>query len=215
MNRAPSQRAERESCPGQGHRGSRRSPGAAYGDTDITQFAREAMPLLDRLYAAAIQMACDHADAEMLVQQTYLQAFHTLGSPSERISLKVWLFRTLADTALGACGERNLQRSSVLPTAGSPQRLRGERNPRPCDDRALKTHALDQLPDDEVTAALQQLPTELRIVVYLADVEDFPPTEIAEILGLSPGTATSRLRRGHDSLLQTLTDAARRRGLPD
>jgi RNA polymerase sigma-70 factor (ECF subfamily) len=80
---------------------------------------------------------------------------------------------------------------------------------------ALKTHALDQLPDDEVTAALQQLPTELRIVVYLAGVEDFPPTEIAEILGLSPGTATSRLRHGHDSLLQTLTDAARRRGLLD
>lgn len=173
------------------------------------------MPFLDRVYAAAVEMTGGRADADSLVRQTYVQAFHMFGSLSEGISPKVRLFRILADTVFGSGGERTRQRGSALPTAGGPPRLTGERRPRPCDDRAARTHSLDRLPDDAVKAAFRQLPTEVRIVVYLSDVEDFQPTEIAEILGLSPSTATSRLRHGRDSLLRTLTGTARRRALLD
>ncbi|WP_423247153.1 sigma factor-like helix-turn-helix DNA-binding protein [Streptomyces pratisoli] len=64
-------------------------------------------------------------------------------------------------------------------------------------------------------ATLRQLPRELAMVVYLADVEDFSPAEIADVLGISPSTAASRLHHGRQRLLRLLTDAARRRGLLD
>ncbi|MGW1886918.1 sigma-70 family RNA polymerase sigma factor [Streptomyces sp. NPDC001970] len=173
------------------------------------------MPFLDRLYAAATQMTCDRADADNLVQQTYLRAFDAFGSFAERTSLKVWLFRILADTALGASGERQRPQGSDSSTGRAGCRLPGERHPRFPVPRTPRAQALDRLPDRDVRATLRQLPRELAIVVYLADVEDFPPAEVADVLGISPSTATSRLHHGRQRLLRLLTDVACRRGLFD
>lgn len=71
------------------------------------RFERQALPFLDRLYAAATQMASDRADADVLVQRTYLQAFEVFGSLPVGTSPKAWLFRTLAGTALAARSERS------------------------------------------------------------------------------------------------------------
>jgi RNA polymerase sigma-70 factor (ECF subfamily) len=174
------------------------------GEARFARFEREAMPFLDRLYSAATRMACDRADADDLVQQTYLRAFRAFDSFPEGISPKVWLFRTLADTALGARGERN-----------RPCGVPGEQVPAPSGRKVLAAQALERLSDAEVSAALRQLPAEVRIVVHLADAEDFPPADIAEILRIPTSTARSRLRHGRNLLLRTLTDAVRRRGMPD
>ncbi|MFJ8510109.1 sigma-70 family RNA polymerase sigma factor [Streptomyces avermitilis] len=188
--------------------------GSTAPDADglVARFEREALPFLDRLYAAATCMTRDRAVAEDLVQQTYLRAFDAFGSFTTGTSLKAWLFHILADTAHGAHGERqNLPRP--VPSTGQPRhRLPGEKHPTPSVPPTAAAQALDLLPDHEVKAALNQLPRESAIVVHLAYVEDFTPEEIAEVLGIPPGTAISRLHHGRQRLLRLLIYAARDRG---
>ncbi|WP_326570114.1 sigma-70 family RNA polymerase sigma factor [Actinacidiphila glaucinigra] len=174
------------------------------------------MPFLGRLYAAATRMACGHADPDDLVQQTYLQAFEAFETLPEGGSVKVWLFRILADTVLDAFGERNRPGGFALqPAAERSQEVTGARTWVAGEHATRVTQALDLLPDEEVSAALRRLPAEVRIVVYLADAEDFTAADVAEILGILPGTVRSRLRHGRNLLLGTLTAAAHRRGLLD
>ncbi|MGY5034305.1 sigma factor-like helix-turn-helix DNA-binding protein [Streptomyces sp. 900116325] len=77
------------------------------------------------------------------------------------------------------------------------------------------TQALERLPDQEVKAAFRRLPQELAILVHLADAEDFSPTQIADVLGISENTATCLLLHGRHCLLNAFTDAPRRQGLLD
>ncbi|WUD70373.1 sigma-70 family RNA polymerase sigma factor [Streptomyces sp. NBC_00510] len=183
------------------------------GETVLARFERQTMPFLGRLYAAATQMACD-ADPDDLVQQTYLQAFEAFEMLPEGVNLKVWLFQILTHTALDAFGERNRPGDCApQPTAEGLQEVSGEQVPVSGEHAARVTQALGLLPEEDVSAALQRLPAEVRIVVYLADVEDFTPADVAETLGIFPGTVRSRLRHGRDLLLETLTAAAHQRGL--
>ncbi|WUD78343.1 hypothetical protein OG937_44830 [Streptomyces sp. NBC_00510] len=201
-------------CMGEGDGGSAVIRQAACGETVLARFDREAMPFLGRLYAAATQMACGHADPDDLVQRTYQRAFEAFETLPEGAGLKVRLFRILADTALDAFGEPNRPGGLVFqPTAERPQEVSGEPTVVPDDHAARVTQALDLLPDEEVSAALRRLPAEVRIVVYLTDAEDFSAADVAEILGIFPGSVRSRLRHGRSLLLETLTAAAHRRGL--
>ncbi|MEU6657217.1 sigma-70 family RNA polymerase sigma factor [Streptomyces sp. NPDC046900] len=181
----------------------------------LVRFEREAMPFLDRLYATATHLTHDRVHAEDLVQTTYLRAFDAFGALTAETSLKVWLFQLLADTALHVSGEWRRPQPSNSSTACPCRRSQEEHHPRFCDPQMSQAQALEQLPDREVKAALQQLPQELAIVVYLADAEDFSPTEIADILAIPQVTATSLLLYGRHCLLHALTDAARRHGFLD
>ncbi|MEU1600789.1 sigma factor [Streptomyces sp. NPDC005708] len=180
--------------------------------TLLVRFECEAMPFLDRLYATATHMTRDRAHAEDLVQKTYLRAFDAFGALTGGTSLKVWLFQLLADTAPQASGQwQRLPRSSsstACPCHRSPESHHQSRAP-----HMSQAQALDRLPDHEVQAALRQLPQELAIIVHLADAEDFSPTEIANVLRMPLGTATSLLLYGRHCLLHALTDAARRLAL--
>ena len=79
--------------------------------------------------------------------------------------------------------------------------------------RPADAQALDRLPDCDILSALHDLPDELQLTVYLADVEGYPYRAIAEIMGTPVGTVASRLHHGRARLRHRLAAIAVQRGL--
>jgi RNA polymerase sigma-70 factor, ECF subfamily len=180
----------------------RRRPPPADRDADHGDgFVEEALSYIDSLYGTALRLTRRPADADDLVQDTYLKAFRAADQFERGTNLKAWLFTILHNTF------RNMRRHDVR----SPVDVDSE-----TVERAADVMAQDQTPeqlltretlDADLQAALDALPEAFRQAVWLRDVEEFSYAEIARMLGVPIGTVMSRISRGRRLLFERLSSA--------
>ena len=184
---------------------------------DRADFADDAMGLMSSLYSAAMRMTRNPADAEDLVQETYLRAYRGYEGFKAGTNLKAWMYRILTNAYLN--DYRKKQRRPTETDLEAVEDLYLYRRLGP-DAGRLGRSVEDELAglfvDHEVKQAVEDLPDHYRIPILLADVEGFAYAEIAEILDVPIGTVMSRLHRGRKQLQKRLYSfAERRRLLPD
>lgn len=177
------------------------------------RFERDAMPLLDQLYAGALRMTHNSADAEDLVQDTYAKAFSSFHQFKPGTNLRAWMYRILTNNFIN-----NYRKAQRRPQESSSEgiedwQLYAAEQHTSTGLRSAEMEALDSLPDDDIKRALSDLPEDFRLAVYLADVEGFAYKEIAEMMNTPIGTVMSRLHRGRKALQVSLADYARERGI--
>jgi len=175
------------------------------------RFERDALPYLDALYGAALRMTKNPESAEDLVQETFAKAFMSFHQFTQGTNLRAWLYRILTTTFINIY--RKEQRQPLISDGEIEEWQIAEAATHTSDQgKSAEVEALEQLPDSDIKIALQELPEEFRLAVYFADVEGFSYKEVAEILGIPPGTVMSRLHRGRKLLRESLADYARERG---
>ena len=182
---------------------------------DQAKFSELAMEHMPSLYTAALRMTRNPADAEDLVQETYLKAYRAFGSFSEGTNLKAWLYRILTNTYINAyrAKKRRPEESDIddLENFYLYRRLGGLEGA--AAGRSAEDEVLDHFTESEVKEAIEALPEQFRMAVLLGDVEGFSYKEIAEILDVPIGTVMSRLHRGRRALQKRLYEFGRQRGL--
>ncbi len=170
---------------------------------------------MDSLYSAALRMTRNPADAEDLMQETYLKAYRAFDSFTEGTNLKAWLYRILTNTFINTYRARKRrpeeQELDDVEDFFLYRRLGGLEAAQA--GRSAEDELLDWFTDTEVKEALESLPEQFRIAVLLADVEGFSYKEIADILDIPIGTVMSRLHRGRRGLQKRLYEFAVERGL--
>jgi RNA polymerase sigma-70 factor (ECF subfamily) len=179
-------------------------------------FEREALPHLSALYAAALRMTRNEKDAEDLVQDTLLRAYRFFDTFQAGTNCKAWLFRILTNVFCNNYREREREHFVMTEAESSPANLEqfvgggGQWN---SDARDVETALLGRMVSADVEKALAAVPSDFRMAVILADLEDFSYKEIAEIMDCPAGTVMSRLFRGRKILQGLLRDYAIEQGI--
>jgi len=178
-------------------------PSSAPSSAD--DFSAEALQFLQPLFATAMRLTRNRADAEDRVQYTYVKSFRHAGQFKRGTNLRAWLYTILHNTWRNRV--RDASRDTVDVDSEQVEQLAaggigGEHIETP--ERILMRSTLDA----DLQAALNSLPEAFREAVWLRDVEEFSYAEIAEMLNVPIGTVMSRISRGRRMLFEKLSPAA-------
>ena len=180
-------------------------------------FTTDAMQYAPQLFATALRMTRNRADAEDLVQETFLKGWRAFESYQDGTNLRAWLFRIMTNTFINKYNSQ--QRKPQETELDEVEEMFLFRRMGAFDQSKLNQSAEDQMlelfTDDEVKNAIEELPETFRMPVLLSDVEGFSYKEIAEMLDVPIGTVMSRLHRGRKAMQKMLYEYAKERGLVD
>lgn len=180
-------------------------------------FTNDAMQYAPQLFATALRMTRNKADAEDLVQETFLKGWRAFDSYQQGTNLRAWLFRIMTNTFINKYNSQ--QRRPQETELDEVEELYLFRRMGAFDQSKMTHSAEDQMlelfTDEEVKNAIEELPETFRIPVLLSDVEGFSYKEIAEMLEVPIGTVMSRLHRGRKAMQKMLYEYAKERGLVD
>jgi RNA polymerase sigma-70 factor, ECF subfamily len=171
-----------------------------------TRFEQEAIPYMRRLYPAALRLTRNHCDAEDLLQETFAKAYLAFHQFSPGTNLKAWLHRILITTFYSTCRKREREPAQLLAAEAGGVADFHDRLVQ--SSRSAELEALDNLNDSGVMRALTELPDVYKTAVYLADVQGYRYSEIADIMGTPLGTVMSRIHRGRHMLRMRLRGCA-------
>jgi len=179
------------------------------------EFQQEALQHSDAVYRMALRMTKNKSDAEDLVQETFLKAYRFWNSFEKGSNCRAWLFKILTNLFITSYHRKTKEKQQFtyddveshylynqLEDGGNKQQLG--------DPEQL---LFNQLLDDDVKKAIEELPEDFRIVVVLSFLEGFSYQEIADIVGIQLGTVKSRLHRGRKLLQKNLWQYAVKRGI--
>jgi RNA polymerase sigma-70 factor (ECF subfamily) len=170
------------------------------GPPDADAFASEVLGLLEPLFATALRLTRNRADAEDLVQDTFVKAFRFADRFARGTNLKAWLYTILHNTW------RNRRRDAARETVEvDSERVEQAAADGPAAQETPEHILLRATLDADLQAALDELPEAFREAVWLRDVEEFSYAEIAEMLGIPIGTVMSRISRGRRLLFERLS----------
>ncbi len=168
------------------------------------------MQYAGQLYSAALRMTRNRADAEDVVQETYLKAYRAYDTFQEGTNLKAWLYRILTNTYINRYRKKIRRPTEVdleeVQDLYLYRRIGSAESPDSA--RSAEEEVLDSLVDTDIKSAVEALPEHFRLPVLLADVEGFSYKEIAEIMEIPIGTVMSRLHRGRKALQKSLWEYA-------
>ncbi len=182
---------------------------------DQADFERDALQYAKQLYSAAMRMTRNPADAEDLVQETFLKAYRAYDTFEAGTNLKAWLYRILTNTYINRYRKESRRPAEVDLGAVEDfylyRRVGSEESAEAA--RTTEDRVLDGLVESDIKKAVEDLPENFRLPVLLADLEGFSYKEIAEILDIPIGTVMSRLHRGRKAMQKSLWEFAVNRGL--
>lgn len=169
------------------------------------EFETVALPYMDILYRGALKMTRNEAEAQDLVQDTYLKAYQFFDKFKKGTDPKAWLFKILKNTFINKY--RRERKTPEMVTIADAE-LSGEL----AATTTQEDEIFDKLLDDDLTSAMNALPEKFRLTIILSDLEGFKYQEIAETLDCPLGTVMSRLHRGRRTLRGKLWKYAKKRG---
>lgn len=166
----------------------------------IEKFEQIALVYLTQVYRAAVAI-CGRSDvADDMVQTTFLKAYERFGSFTMGTNCKAWLLRILRNSWVDHLRRerKDVERRVPLEDAVAAPPTSQETTWSDAGD------LLDNFTDDQVIKALQQLPDDQRLTLYLVDVEQLSQEEVAEVTGVAVGTVKSRTSRARNALKDRL-----------
>jgi RNA polymerase sigma-70 factor (ECF subfamily) len=159
-------------------------------------FENIAMPHMNDLYRTARRSLGNSAEAEDVVQETYLEAWKSFHRFEPGTNIRAWMFKIMFHVI-----QHHRRKSFRLVTLKEEEEFVFEQ-------LTYEAPVPPELRDEDVLAALDGVPEQFRAVILLADVQEFSYKEVAEALGIPIGTVMSRLNRGRKLLRAKLTSVA-------